>query len=118
LAADYETNFDLEFTSCPTDTPETVNATRTEGQVVTYSATGDISGTLTRTIQNMVTIQTGNWQGWAWQRATYSFNGYTGETYSIHDFNGPGKVWGHMRGDINAVVRRVGNTRTVYESVP
>jgi len=114
LAADYISTLNLKFTNCAaTTSSESVNATVDLGETRTLTASGYISGTFHLNIIRHTRILTGTWAGWSWFHATYTLGGYSGHSYTIVDHN-TNKAWAHVRGDICAAVRRVGNARTLY----
>lgn len=102
-ACDYISNLDYTFTLTP-PTQEFVDATVKENLIKTGSASGLISGQLNKQVQRSVKIDSGTFAGWAFTKATYELAGYTGELFSVIDFN-TDQIWGIAKGDINAVRR-------------
>ncbi len=96
------TDYNGVFTVFPPTTVEAADVTVNEGDVITYSATGVVSGTLTLNVTKQVSIQTGSYAGWGYAIGTYELAGYTGVGYTV--FNAGNHAWGMMTGDIHAVI--------------
>ena len=92
-------------------TSESVDITREEGAVLTFAASGAVSGEFVENRSHWVIIQSGSYAGWGYAKGAYQIGPYSGTCYMVS--NGT-KGWGMLTGDLHGARIWDGESRKIH----